>query len=313
MNYIELFGGIGSFRKAINNLGIHSKCLDYVEIDDKAVKSYNALFNENYIPRSVCEYSYKKGNEVDLLIHGSPCQDFSHAGKKLGGEYKSQTRSSLMWETIRIITEMKDKKPKYVIWENVKGVLSKSMIDNFNLYLSQMNKLGYTNNYKVLDSRDFGIPQKRERLFVISVLNNQEFNFDTLKHTNMKHIKNFIDTNVDDKYTINSPSMLQAINKKNGFGGGLKPIEEYTWTVTTKQNRCPNSGIVPIGNGQYRLLTELECWRLMGFEDIDFYKVLKVNPTRKNMTNGTLYKQAGNSIVVQVLESILLNILKEDK
>lgn len=313
MNYIELFGGIGSFRKAINNLGINATCLDYVEIDEKAVKSYNALYNENYIPQSVCDYSYKKDKEVDLLIHGSPCQDFSNAGKKLGGEYNSQTRSSLMWETIRIIDEMNDKKPKYVIWENVKGVLSKSMIDNFNLYLSQMNKLGYTNNYKVLDSRDFGIPQKRERLFVISVLNNHEFNFNNLKHTKTRDINTFIDKNIDDRYTIKSPSMLAGINKKDFFGGGLKPIKNYSWTITTKQNRCPNSGIVPVENEQYRLLTELECWRLMGFEDEDYHKVHSVHTTRKNTTNGTLYKQAGNSIVVQVLESILLNILKEDK
>src|SRR5699024_12692570 len=92
--------------------------------------------------------------------------------------------------------------------------------------------------------------------------------------------------------------------------GGLKPIEDYSWTITTKQNRCPNSGIVPIGNGKYRLLTELECWRLMGFDDEDFYKAANEHPTRKNTTNGTLYKQAGNSIVVQVLEAIFEEVLK---
>ncbi|MCP6640029.1 DNA cytosine methyltransferase, partial [Klebsiella pneumoniae] len=115
---------------------------------------------------------------------------------------------------------------------------------------------------------------------------------------------------VDDKYTINSPSMLKAINKRKGFGGGLKPIEEFSWTITTKQNRVPNSGIVELGNGKYRLLTELECWRLMGFDDEDYYKVASEHPTRANCTNGTLYKQAGNSIVVQVLEAIFEQVLQ---
>lgn len=126
----------------------------------------------------------------------------------------------------------------------------------------------------------------------------------------MKDVQDYLLDQVDDKYTINSPSMLKAINKHNGFGGGLKPIEDYSWTITTKQNRVPNSGIVELGNGKYRLLTELECWRLMGFDDEDYYKVASEHPTRGNYTNGTLYKQAGNSIVVQVLEAIFEQVLQ---
>ncbi|MDU9262406.1 DNA cytosine methyltransferase, partial [Staphylococcus pseudintermedius] len=140
-------------------------------------------------------------------------------------------------------------------------------------------------------------------------LNGYWFNFDTLERKPMRDVSEFILKQVDDKYTITSPSMLRAIHNSKGFGGGLKPIEEYSWTITTKQNRVPNSGIVAIGNGKYRLLTELECWRLMGFDDEDYYKVASEHPTRKNMTNGTLYKQAGNSIVVQVLEAIFKQII----
>ncbi|EGQ4404679.1 DNA (cytosine-5-)-methyltransferase [Staphylococcus pseudintermedius] len=244
-----------------------------------------------------------------MLVHGSPCQDFSRAGKRLGGNDEDKTRSSLMWETIRIIENMGKWKPKVVVWENVKGVLAKDMIHSFKKYFVEMERLGYTNSYQVLDARDFGIPQKRERVFVISMLDGYWFNFDTLERKPMCNISEFVLKQVDDKYTITSPSMLRAINKRNGFGGGLKPIEEFSWTITTKQNRVPNSGIVPIGNGKYRLLTELECWRLMGFDDEDYYKVANEHPTRKNMTNGTLYKQAGNSIVVQVLEAIFKQII----
>ncbi|WP_369041143.1 DNA cytosine methyltransferase [Staphylococcus chromogenes] len=303
---LELFGGIGAPRKALLNLGHPHKAIDYVEIDEKSVRTYNALYDHLHKPQSVVGWNLKP----DILVHGSPCQDFSRAGTRLGGNDEDKTRSSLMWETIRIIENMGKWKPKVVIWENVKGVLAKDMVHNFNKYFVEMERLGYTSNYEVLDSRDFGIPQKRERVFVVSMLNGHWFNFNNLQYKPMRDVKEFLLDKADDKYTIKTPSMLKMINKRGGFGGGLKPITEYSWTITTKQNRCPNSGIVPIGNGQYRLLTELECWRLMGFDDEDYYKVLNEHPTRKNMTNGTLYKQAGNSIVVQVLEEIFIEVLR---
>ncbi|EGQ1714664.1 DNA cytosine methyltransferase [Staphylococcus pseudintermedius] len=302
---LELFGGIGSPRKALLNLGYPHKAIDYVEIDEKSVRTYNALYDHLHKPQSVVGWNLKP----DILVHGSPCQDFSRAGKRLGGNDEDKTRSSLMWETIRIIENMGKWKPKVVVWENVKGVLAKDMIHSFKKYFVEMERLGYTNNYQVLDARDFGIPQKRERVFVISMLDGHWFNFDALEHRPTRNVSEFILKQVDDKYTITSPSMLRAINNRSGFGGGLKPIEKYSWTITTKQNRVPNSGIVPLGNGKYRLLTELECWRLMGFDDEDYYKVASEHPTRKNATNGTLYKQAGNSIVVQVLEAIFKQII----
>lgn len=304
---LELFGGIGAPRKALLNLGYEHKAIDYVEIDEKSVRTYNALYDHLHKPQSVVNWNLKP----DILVHGSPCQDFSRAGTRLGGNDEDKTRSSLMWETIRIIKNMGEWKPKVVVWENVKGVLAKDMIHNFKKYFVEMEKLGYVSNYKVLDSRDFGVPQKRERVFVVSMLNGNTFDFDTLENKPMDNIETYLLDDVDEKYTIKSPSMLRAINKRNNFGGGLKPIEEYSWTITTKQNRCPNSGIIPIGNGQYRLLTELECWRLMGFDDEDYYKVANEHITRKNTTNGTLYKQAGNSIVVQVLEAIFKQVIAQ--
>lgn len=304
---LELFGGIGAPRKALLNLGYEHKAIDYVEIDEKSVRTYNALYDHLHKPQSVVNWNLKP----DILVHGSPCQDFSRAGTRLGGNDEDKTRSSLMWETIRIIKNMGEWKPKVVVWENVKGVLAKDMIHNFKKYFVEMEKLGYVSNYKVLDSRDFGVPQKRERVFVVSMLNGNTFDFDTLENKPMDNIETYLLDDVDEKYTIKSPSMLRAINKRNNFGGGLKPIEEYSWTITTKQNRCPNSGIIPIGNGQYRLLTELECWRLMGFDDEDYYKVANEHITRKNNTNGTLYKQAGNSIVVQVLEAIFKQVIAQ--
>lgn len=196
---LELFGGIGSPRCALRNIGIPVKAIDYVEIDEKAVRSYNAMFKNElaYKTQSVIGWDLKP----DILIHGSPCQDFSIAGhqgkataaagrinKGKGADEGSGTRSSLMWETIHIIQQMGDWKPRFVIWENVKNVTSKHMVHNFNRYLSEMQKLGYTNSFQTLDARDFGLPQARERVFTISVLNGEPFNFDDLIKTEMRDI-----------------------------------------------------------------------------------------------------------------------------
>ncbi|KAA6472144.1 DNA cytosine methyltransferase [Bacillus swezeyi] len=310
---LELFGGIGAPRKALVNLGVDHKAIDYVEIDEKAVRSYNALYDHRYKPQSVVGYDLRP----DVLVHGSPCQDFSRAGQRLGGNDEDKTRSSLMWETLRIIENMGNWKPKYVIWENVKGVLDKDMIHNFNKYLSKMSDLGYTNSFEVLNAMDFGVPQRRERVFTISILGNKAFNFSKLNRKTARHIKEFLEVNVTaPQYIINIPSMLNRIEEFNPNADKkyryLDVIEDSCWTISTRQDRCPNAGIIRIGELKYRYLTERECWRLMGFEDSDFEEVLKEYPTKPKKRNATLYKLAGNSIVVQVLESIFEVLLKEE-
>lgn len=295
---LELFGGIGAPRKALINLGIKHKSIDYVEWNEKAVRSYNAMFDNRYKAESVVGYDLKP----DILVHGSPCQDFSIAGKQYGGNIADGTRSSLLFETIKIISNMGVWKPRIVIWENVKNVLSKKMIPAFNHYLSDMERLGYTNSFEVLDARDFGIPQARERIFVVSTLNGHSFNFEKLEKKPMRNVYSFIEESVNDRYTITQPSMLEKINSPGTRT--LKVIEEFVWTITTKQMRCPNSGIIPLNGGKFRLLTEKECWRLMGFDDEDFFNAEKEHPRRGNFLNGTLYHQSGNSIVVDVLEEL---------
>ena len=308
LKLLELFGGIGSPRKALVNLGVDHKSIDYVEIDDKAVKTYNAIFNSDYEAKSVEGYSLEVDEPLDVLVHGSPCQDFSIAGKQLGGNIEDGTRSSLLFETIEVVKSLGGNKPKVVIWENVKNVLSKKMKPAFDKYLQEMEQLGYSNAYEVLNAKDFGIPQARERIFVVSVLGDNQFNFDNLEKKKMKDINLFLENEVNDRYTITQPSMLAKINATGTRT--LKPVKDYVWTITTKQMRCPNSGIVSIGDGQYRLLTERECWRLMGFSNEDFDNAEKAHPRRQNYLNGTLYHQSGNSIVVDVLEAIFKELLK---
>ena len=300
---LELFGGIGSPRKALINLGIPVKAINYVEIDEKAVKSYNSIFKKDleYRTQDVVGYNLKP----DILIHGSPCQNFSIAGKQEGGDKGSNTKSSLMWETINIINQMGEWKPKIVIWENVKNVLSKHMIHNFNLYLSEMESMGYTNSYEVLNTLDFRLPQHRERVFTISMLNGLKFNFNKLERKAYRPMSEFLEDTKEDKYIVTQPSILKKINNSNSkFKGKIYIIKDYCMTITTKQMRCPNSGVVDLGNGKYRYLTERECRRLQGYDDEDFEAALKSNPSRQGKLNGALYKQAGNSIPVPIFESI---------
>lgn len=305
---LELFGGIGSPRCALRNLGIPTKAIDYVEIDEKAVRSYNNMFSEElpYKTQSVVGWNLKP----DILIHGSPCQDFSIAGHQRGADEGSETRSSLMWETIHIIEQMGEWKPQYVIWENVKNVKSKHMIANFVRYQKELERMGYTNNYEVLDARDFGLPQARERVFTISCLKGEKFNFDELIRTPMQDIRNFLEDNdsVPEVYDVTQPSVKNVIGQT-----GIKRatvIKDYAFTITTRQDRTP-AQVIDCGGGRFRYLTELECWRLQGYTDEDFERAKAVHK-RAGRYYTALYKQAGNSIAVPIFESIFRKIILKE-
>ncbi|MFD1431198.1 DNA cytosine methyltransferase [Lacticaseibacillus yichunensis] len=297
LKILELFGGIGSPRIALRNLGVPVKSIDYVEIDAAAVRSYNAMFDgQKYDPQNVIGYDLKP----DILIHGSPCQDISIAGRRLGVDGGSGTRSSLMWQTLKIVEQMGVWRPRIIIWENVKGVLQKRMAANYAKYCDVLDGLGYTTTNAVLDARQFGLPQYRERVFTVSVLGGQPFDFWRLRQSAMRPISELLESCVEDDYIIDSPSMLSRLPGASGgaFAGRLMPIDRWSWTITTKQNRNPNSGVVPLGDGRFRLLTPRECWRLQGYSDADFDAAASVNGKT------ALYKQAGNSIPVPIFESI---------
>ena len=303
---LELFGGIGSPRVALRNLHIPTKAIDYVEKDEAAVRSYNAMFAD--------ELSYRTQNvkgwnlKPDILIHGSPCQDISIAGHQAGADEGTETRSSLMWETLKIIRNMGVWKPKVVIWENVKNVKSRYMVANFNRYLNEMSLLGYANSYDVLDARDFGLPQSRQRVFVVSVLNSEPFSFDTLEKHRMDDIGRYLEKNskVGSEYDVTQPSILSAI----GCSGIRRAtvIEDHAYTITTRQDRTP-AQIIDCGKGRYRFLTERECWRLMGYSDKEFNKASAVQ-VRRGRFKMELYRQAGNSIAVPIFESIFQSIIE---
>lgn len=368
MKILELFGGIGAIRKAFDRLNIPYEVVDYVEIDKYSVKSYNAIFDENFKPQDITKWD--KNIDVDFIMHGSPCQDFSVAGKQAGGDVGSGTRSSLMYETIRIVGKLR---PKYVMWENVKNLLSKKHKHNFDAYIETMNILGYNSYYQVLNAKDYGIPQNRERVYTVSIrkdIDKGDFQFPEKEELKLR-LKDILENKVDEKYYLKD---YQVDNiKKSNYIYNQRRIQEKDYcdtlcardwedpkcvqvaeldikgidqikrvyspkglspTLTTMGggNRepkiiigstqanaavnldgiCPTltsamgtgGGQVPMHNYDYRIrkLTPLECWRLMSFDDEDFDKAEKVN------SNTQLYKQAGNSIVVNVLEKILKNL-----
>ena len=166
MRIIELFAGIGACSTALKRLGKDIEIVDAVEIDKYAMASFNAIHGTNFETQDITVWD-KDFKDIDLITHGSPCQDFSVAGKQAGGDIGSGTRSSLMYETIRIVGKIR---PKYVLWENVKNILSKKHKHNFDAYLEAMERLGYKSYYQVLNAKDYGIPQNRERVFTVSIL-----------------------------------------------------------------------------------------------------------------------------------------------
>lgn len=214
IRYLSLFSGIGAPEQALTNLGLEFELVGFSEIDKYAVKSYCAIHNvdESLNLGDITKIDIQSlPNNIDLITHGSPCQDFSVAGLNKGGDVGTGTRSSLMWNTVAIVGYCR---PKYVIWENVKNVLSKKHKHNYDRYLASMEALGYTNHAKVINAKSY-VPQNRERIFVVSIRNDikKDFKFPQDKDSGLR-LKDILDTNVDEKYYL-------SLEKTRGL------IEEY--------------------------------------------------------------------------------------
>ena len=213
LKVLELFAGIGACSKALERLGIEHEIVDAVEIDRYAIKSFNAIHGTNFEPQDITKWD--KDVSVDLIMHGSPCQDFSVAGRQAGGDEGSGTRSSLMYETLRIVEKLK---PKYVIWENVKNIISKKHIHNWENYCTRMSDLGYCSWCKVMNAKNYGVPQNRERVFTVSIrkdISDKEFVFPESIPLERK-LKDMLESEVDEKYFISENMMnyFMGVNQK---------------------------------------------------------------------------------------------------
>lgn len=236
MKILELFAGIGACSTALKRIGVDVEIVDAVEIDKYAIESFNAIHGTKFEVQDIREWD--KDLEVDLITHGSPCQDFSVAGKQAGGDEGSGTRSSLMYETLRIVEKLR---PKYVLWENVKNILSEKHRHNFDKYLNRMEELGYKNFYQVLNAKDYGIPQNRERVFTISIRENLNFVFPNREKLDKLPI-DYIEKNVDNRYFLTEKN-LKHYQRDFGSKGKqvdlLKPIPTLTASMGTGGGNIP--------------------------------------------------------------------------
>lgn len=253
IKYLSLFSGIGAFEKALKNISVDYELVGFSEIDKYAVRSYCAIhgvsedLNLGDITKIDLE-DIKKLGEIDLITHGSPCQDFSVAGLQRGGDKGSETRSSLMWRTVDIVQVAK---PKYVLWENVKNLLSKSHRHNFDAYLEVMGGLGYKSYYAVLNSKDYGVPQNRERVYTVSIRSDliydgliKNYKFPESVHLDKK-LKDVLEDVVDDKYYL-SAKLIEYFEKQNeknkelgrGFKWEATDGDVVAKTLTTRVGAC---------------------------------------------------------------------------
>ena len=229
LRVLSLFSGIGAFEKALTNIGVDFEMVGFSEIDKYATKSYCAIHNvdESLNLGDITKIDLSNLPNADLITHGSPCTSFSLAGKGAGGDKGSNTPSSLMWYSVEIINKVK---PKYVIWENVKNVLSKKHRHNFDLYIDTLDKMGYKSYFEVLNAKNYGVPQNRERIFVISILGEHKpFIFPDEIPLELK-LKDILEENVEERYYLKDTKDFFIKNsfkmeyKGNGFRTGNRRI-----------------------------------------------------------------------------------------
>lgn len=167
------FSGYDSQCLALKRLGIDFDLVGWSEIDPSAIKAHDALFPEykdrNYGDISKIDWGCVP--DFELFTYSSPCTDFSSAGMQMGGEEGSGTRSSLLWECRKAIIE---KRPKYMLFENVKSLLSDKFLYLFEKWYRELESYGYANYYQVLNSKDYGVPQSRDRIFMVSILRTED-------------------------------------------------------------------------------------------------------------------------------------------
>ena len=215
LNVLSLFSGIGAFEKALENLGIEHNVLAYCEIDKYASKAYSIIHNipEEKNLRDVTKVDILDIDErVDLITYGFSCQDISNAGKQKGftDENGERTRSGLFFEALRIID---DYRPKFAIAENVKALVSKKFTEEFKTVLESLDEIGYNNYYAVLNAKDYGIPQNRERVFIISIRKDIDKGFEFPDPIPLElKLKDLLEDEVDEKYYIDSQRVETLID-----------------------------------------------------------------------------------------------------
>lgn len=309
---IELFAGIGSQTQALKNAGIEHEVVAISEIDKYALQSYELLHGKVLNLGDVSTIDPTTIPDCDLITYSFPCQDLSVAGAQLGADEGSGTRSSLLWECKKIIEA---KKPRFLLMENVKNLVGSTHKKNFDKWLEYLSSLGYSNYWKVLNAVDYKVPQNRERVFCISILNPiKDFEFPapcerTIKIKDILENEENVPSNMymNDRPFIFRENITESDNGLIHVGNLDMPGNESIKRVYSPSGVCPTLTTMTGGHRQpkiwtketgVRKLTPKECWKVMGFTDKEFDKV------EGKLSNTQLYKQAGNTICVPCLEAI---------
>ena len=316
--------------------------------------------NKNFV-----DISSLKGEQmpkkIDILTYSFPCQDLSNVGAfhgyNKGIDKDSGSRSSLLWQVGRILREMKDahrRLPRYLLMENVPSLLAKRHFGNFSTWIKDLEELGYESKYFELNAHDFGLPQNRPRLLMISVWVGQseirrkkvkeyfdskeapeiindyknsgyyrEIGIDELFRTDYNNTK-FLDE-AKDCNPNDTPSRRKIWDENPQLvleGNIINPAFDMIRTITTKQDRNPNSGNLYFdlgdeGKSKFRYLTPRECLLFMGFTDEDYENIIKNNPEIHKgsvlFPRDKIIRMAGNSIPVKLLEGIFWQIKQIDE
>lgn len=295
------FSGYDSQCMALGRIGMDYDLVGWSEIDRYAIAAHNAIYPQ-YADRNYGDIStidWAKVPDFDLLTYSSPCQDFSIAGNQHGGERGSGTRSALLWECERAIAA---KRPRYLLFENVSALVSKKFVRLFNEWQLTLERLGYTNFTQVLNAKDYGVPQNRERVFMVSILDCSKTFYFPEKIPLTKCLRDVLEDNAGEEYYL-SDRVINTFNRHaeryKGIGGfGWKPTDGSGVANTVLTVPLRPSGNFIIVNGKIRNVTPTECFRLMGVSDEDSKKICAA------VSKTQAYKLAGNSIVVDMLALI---------
>lgn len=331
-------------RKTIDRMSSEVKRLIYV-----AVRETNNLVSVTDVKGSDIP------EDIDLLTYSFPCQDLSMCGywhgNKSGIARDANNRSGMLWEVERILKEMDEEErslPRFLVMENVTNILSSTHRKDFGEWRATLDNLGYYNKVYRLNAKNFGVPQKRERAYMISIF----YGHDLQKYMQLQQY--FDNNNLEDldvakryqervftlkdvlrldysqqKYAAeadanqpnDTPSRTKILHENDMLFDGETINEIVVNTVTTKQDRNPNSGLVTYENGvpgktKWRYLTPRECFMLMGFDEADYERAVSVNPEyikdRALLSNEKMIKMAGNSICVDVIEAIFKQLIEID-
>lgn len=235
MRVLELFAGYGSQALALENLEIDFTS-DISEIDKYAIQAYEQLHGKTHNWGDITKIDETKLPYYDLITYSSPCQDFSAAGLGKGGDIGSGTRSSLLWECERIIRAVK---PKYLLMENVKNLVGEKHKHNFIRWLHVLEMMGYQNYWKVLNAKDYDVPQNRERVFVVSILGCQQYLFpNPIKLT--KRLKDVLESDVDEKYYLSNKLIQGFLRKNDSFskkGINIRNDKDYASCLTARMHK----------------------------------------------------------------------------